>query len=143
MSEILLCNQPLGADFLNTTCGIDSNLLHGASCVKPGTVSAFTPYVLTPNITQFDKQLIDQLSPPGVTRELTNLALSFGGDNTLAIAEMMAKLQQYNVGMVGAATSVYANRIGGFAGAVKEYQGALMAYRGAISSNAASKSLAK
>lgn len=44
---------------------------------------------------------------------------------------------------MGASTSVYANRLGGFAGAVKEYQDALMAYRGAIKSNAAAKAIAK
>jgi hypothetical protein len=47
------------------------------------------------------------------------------------------------VGLIGASTSVYANRIGGFAGAVKEYQDALMAFRAAINSNSASKALAK
>ncbi len=47
------------------------------------------------------------------------------------------------MGLIGASTSVYANRIGGFAGAVKVYQDALMAYRSTMSSNAASKSLAK
>lgn len=44
---------------------------------------------------------------------------------------------------MGASTSVYASRMGGFAGAVKEYQQALMNYRSVIKSNAASKVLAK
>ena len=56
---------------------------------------------------------------------------------------MTKKLQEYNVGLMGASTSVYANRLGGFAGAVKEYQNALMAYRSTINSNAASKAIAK
>ena len=56
---------------------------------------------------------------------------------------MTRKLQEYNVGLMGASTSVFANRMGGFAGAVKEYQQALMTYRSAIKSNAASKVLAK
>lgn len=61
----------------------------------------------------------------------------------MALAEMTKKLQGYNVGLMGASTSVYANRLGGFAGAVQEYQEALMAYRGAIKLNAASKVIAK
>ena len=44
---------------------------------------------------------------------------------------------------MGASTSVYASRVGGFAGAVKEYQSALIAYRQAILSNAPAKAVAK
>ena len=94
-------------------------------------------------LSTFDSQIISTLSAPKVANNLTNLSLSFGGDNTIALAEMTKKLQEYNVGLMGASTSVYANRLGGFAGAVKEYQDALMAYRGAINSNAASKTIAK
>ncbi|WP_320042058.1 hypothetical protein [uncultured Desulfobacter sp.] len=32
MSEILLCNQPVKADFLNSACGIDANFIHGRNC---------------------------------------------------------------------------------------------------------------
>ncbi len=56
---------------------------------------------------------------------------------------MTKKLQEYNVGLMRASTSVYANRLSGLAGAVKEYQDALMAYRGSINSNAVSKTIAK
>lgn len=143
MSEILLCNQPMKADFLSDSCGIDTDLIHGASCSRPDTLSAFTPYVLGQKLSTFDKQLISQLSTPKASRELTNLSLSFGGDNTLAIAEMTQKLKEYNIGLIGAPTSVYANRVGGFAGAVKEYQDALMSYRAAIKSSAAQKLAAK
>lgn len=143
MSEILLCNQPMKADFLSNSCGIDPDLIHGRGCSKPDSISAFTPYVLGQELTAFDSQIISTLSVPKVANNLANLSLSFGGDNTVALAEMTRKLQEYNVGMMGASTSVYANRLGGFAGAVKEYQDALMAYRGTINSNAAAKSIAK
>lgn len=143
MSEILLCNQPMKAEFLSNTCGIDPDFIHGKGCSKPSTVSAFTPYVLGQELSAFDSQLISTLSMPKVANNLTNLSLSFGADNTVALAEMTKKLQEYNVGLMGASTSVYANRIGGFAGAVKEYQDALMAYRSAMKSNAASKAIAK
>lgn len=143
MSEVLLCNQPMKADFLSNSCGIDSDLIHGRGCSKPASISAFTPYVLGQELSAIDSQIISTLSAPKVANNLTNLSLSFGGDNTIALAEMTKKLQEYNVGLMGASTSVYANRLGGFAGAVKEYQDALMAYRGAINSNAASKAIAK
>ena len=143
MSEILLCNQPMKADFLSSSCGIDPDLIHGRGCSKPASLSAFTPYVLGQGLSSFDSQIISTLSAPKVANNLTDLSLSFGGENTVALAEMTKKLQEYNVGLVGASTSVYANRLGGFSGAVKEYQDALMAYRGAINSNAAAKSIAK
>lgn len=143
MSEILLCNKPMKADFLSNSCGIDSDLIHGKGCSKPDSLSAFTPYALGQELSSFDSQIISSLSAPKVANNLTNLSLSFGGDNTIALAEITKKLQEYNVGLIGASTSVYANRLGGFAGAVKEYQDALMAYRGAINSNAAAKSIAK
>lgn len=143
MSEILLCNRPMKADFLSNSCGIDSDLIHGRGCSKPASLSAFTPYVLGQELSSLDSQIISTLSAPKVANNLTNLSLSFGGDNAIALAEMTKKLQEYNVGLMGASTSVYANRLGGFAGAVKEYQDALMAYRGAINTNTAAKSIAK
>ncbi len=143
MSEILLCNQPLKADFLSNSCGIDPNFVHGRGCSKPSTVSAFTPYVLGQELSAFDAQVISTLSAPKVAKNLTNFSLSFGGDNAIALAEMTKKLQEYNIGLMGASTSVYANRLGGFAGAIKEYQDSLMAYRGAIKLNSASKAIAK
>lgn len=143
MSEIILCNRPMRSDYLSSTCGIDTNFVHGNGCSKPSALSAHTPYVIGQKLTAVDKQMLLMLSTPKAVKELTNLSLSFGGDNTLALAEMTKKLQEYNIGLMGASTSVYANRIGGFAGAVKEYQDALMSFRTAINSNPASKALAK
>ena len=71
------------------------------------------------------------------------MSLSFGEDNTLALAEMTKTLQDYNVGLIGASTSVYASRVGGFTGAVKEYQNALLFYRDEIQRKSPFKSLAK
>lgn len=143
MSEILLCDQPMRADFLSNSCEIDPDLIHGRGCSKPASLSAFTPYVLGQELSAFDSQIISTLSAPKVANNLTNLSLSFGGDNAIALAEMTKKLQEYNIGLMGASTSVYANRLGGFAGAIKEYQDSLMAYRGVIKSNPASKAIAK
>ncbi len=143
MSEFLLCNQPMKADFLSNTCGIDPNLIQGRGCSKPASISPYTPYVLGEELSTFDSQLISILSTPKVANNLTNLSLSFGCDNAVALAEMTKKLQEYNVGLIGASTSVYANRLGGIAGAVKEYKDALMAYRNAIKSNPAVKTIAK
>lgn len=105
-------------------------------------MSAYTPYWVN-DTTPASRGIITQLSPLPVARELTHLSLSFGGDNTLALAQMTQKLQEYNVSAMGASTSVYANRIGSFAGAVKNYQDALMAYRTSLPLNPAARTLAK
>lgn len=52
----------------------------------------------------------------------------------MALAEINAKLKEYNIGLMGASASVYAHRLGGFAGSVKAYQAALMEYRQAARS---------
>lgn len=105
-------------------------------------MSAYTPYWVN-DTTPASRGIITQLAPLPIARELTNLSLSFGGDNTLALAQMMQKIQEYKVSAMGASTSVYANRIGGFAGAVKNYQDALMAYRTSLPLNPAARTLAK
>lgn len=89
------------------------------------------------------QSILGQLSPSPVARELTNLSLSYGGDNVVALADITQKLKEYNVGLMGASTSVYANRIGGFAGSVKDYQAALMQYRQAVEFSSPTKAAAK
>src|SRR5690606_39090960 len=142
MNGILLCNQPINAHRIHETCGMSTDALTGASCSKPDVLSAYTPYWVN-DTTPASRGIITQLSPLPVARELTHLSLSFGGDNTLALAQMTQKLQEYNVSAMGASTSVYANRIGGFAGAVKNYQHALMTYRSSLPLNPAARALAK
>lgn len=142
MNGILLCNQPINAHLFHETCGISTDVLTGPNCSKPDTLSAHTPYWLN-DVTPTGRGIITQLSPLPVARELTHLSLSFGGDNTLALAQMTQKLQEYNIGLIGASTSVYANRMGGFAGSVKNYQNALMAYRSALPLNPSARILAK
>src|SRR5690606_6400823 len=142
MNGILLCNQPINAHRIHETCGMSTDALTGASCSKPDVLSAYTPYWVN-DATPASRGIITQLAPLPVARELTHLSLSFGGDNTLALAQMTQKLQEYNVSAMGASTSVYANRIGGFAGAVKNYQNALLAYRSSLPLNPAARALAK
>src|SRR5690606_12666248 len=142
MNGILLCSQPTNANLLHKTCGISTDTLTGPNCSKPDALSAYTPYWLN-DATPASRGIITQLAPLPVARELTHLSLSFGGDNTLALAQMTQKLQEYNVSAMGASTSVYANRISGFAGAVKNYQHALMAYRSSLPLNPAARALAK
>jgi len=143
MSEILLCNQSLAADSLQDIYSISGNDVVGVGCMKPTVFEAYTPYAVSQNPSSIDQSVLNQLKPRSVSQELTNLSLSFGGDNVVALADVTSKLQEYNIGLMGASTSVYANRIGGFAGAVKDYQAALMEFRQAIKTNPAVKNVAK
>jgi len=143
MSEIILCNQPISVDLLQDHCGIRGNDLMGLGCSKPSRINAYTPYLVMQNSSTIGQGVLNQLAPMPISRELTHLSLSFGGNNVVAFAEVTAKLQEYNLGLMGASTSVYANRIGGFAGAVANYQSTLMEYRQAIIANPAMKTLAK
>ncbi|SQD76689.1 hypothetical protein [Moritella yayanosii] len=132
MSTILLCNKPIKADALASQCGIDSSMIFGAQCRQPSMLTAYTPYLIGTDPSNAAKSMVNQLTNTANNRELTNIALSFGGDNTLAIADISAKLQALGVGTMGASTSFYGNRVGGFADAVKSYQAALMEYRHVI-----------
>ena len=102
-------------------------------------VASNTPYIISNEQSSSSRSILAQLSPAPVAKELTNLSLSYGGDNVVALAEITAKLKDYNIGLMGASTSIYANRIGGFAGSVKEYQAALMEYRQAVTSDSPMK----
>lgn len=129
MSEILLCNQSLSAQDLKNQCGINIDQISTFSCGKPKVAAANTPYIISHRHLTANQSILTQLSPAPVAKELTKLSLSYGGDNVVALAEITANLKDYNIGLMGASTSIYANRIGGFAGSVKDYQAALMEYR--------------
>ncbi|MCJ8350441.1 hypothetical protein [Moritella sp.] len=141
MSTILLCNKPIKADALASQCGIDSSMIFGAQCRQPSMLTAYTPYLIGSDPSNAAKSMVNQLTNTAKNRELTNIALSFGGDNTLAIADISAKLQALGVGTMGASTSFYGNRVGGFTDAVKNYQAALMEYRHVIETKVTSSTI--
>jgi len=146
MSEILLCNKPIKADALAGQCGIDSSMIFGAQCRQPSMLTAYTPYLIgseSSNAAPSNaaQSMVNQLTNTAKNRELTNIALSFGGENTLAIADISAKLQAAGVATMGPATSFYGNRVGGFTDAVKSYQAALMEYRHVIENKVTSSTI--
>lgn len=143
MAEILLCNQPTRLSTLGNQPGFSTDKITGLSCVNPDTLNSYTPYITDQNMSAMDRDIMHLLSPMPVAKELTNLSLSYGEDNTLALAEITTKLKDYNIGLMGASTGVYVNRMGGFVGTVKNYQDALMQYRQAIKTNPATKAVAK
>lgn len=143
MSEILLCNQSLSPQNFQNQCGISIDQISAFSCTKPTMAAANTPYIIGSDHSGASRSILSQLSPSPVAKELTNLSLSYGGDNVVALAEITENLKDYNIGLMGASTSVYANRVGGFAGSIKDYQAALMEYRQAVISNSPMKAAKK
>jgi len=143
MSEVILCSRTLSANALKGQYGVDIDTFSSLGCSKPKMIIANTPYLLNDSNSPFGVNALAKLSSPFISRNVTDLSLSYGGDNLIALADVTAKLQEYNIALMGTSASVYANRIGGFAGSVKNYQGALMEYRQAVTSNSAFKVAAK
>ncbi|MGV2870625.1 hypothetical protein [Colwellia sp. E150_009] len=143
MNEIILCNRNLNGSAFKNECGIDIAQALSLTCPNPEMIIANKPYLLKKGRSTFGATTLAKLSNPATTKNLTDLSLSFGGDNLIALAAISAKLKEFNVGLMGASTSVYANRIGDFVGAVKDYQKALMEYRQASMTKSPTKAAAK
>ena len=143
MAEILLCNQPTRLSTLENQPGISTDNITGLSCVNPNILNSYTPYITEQNLSAADRDIMHLLSPMPVAKELTNLSLSFGEENILALSEISAKLKDYNIGLMGASTGLYVKRMGGFVGTIQNYQDALMQYRQTLKANPATKAVAK
>jgi hypothetical protein len=143
MSELLLCSQALSPKALQAQCGIEIEQLSAFNCPSPAMAAANTPYFIGKRDPSLDFKILNQLSPPRTAKEITNLSVSFGSDNTLALAEITAKVKEYNVGLIGSSTAVYGSRIEGFSGAVLKYQTALLDYRNTSTANSSLKATMK
>ena len=131
MSTILLCNRDLTSPAIQQACNLNLQQLSAPYCPTPQVARAHTPYLVNEHKNVDSKRIQNLLAPPQIARPITDLALTFGEDNTLAISAMMEQLRDYNIAFTGASTSVYGERISGFAKSVKEYQVALLTYRDA------------
>ena len=145
MTELLFCTEPVTPAQLQTQHQLEMNDLLGLNDSKPSIIKPYSPYIIENTLNDIDRGIYNQLStlPHSQTKELTQIAQAIGAENTMAIAEVTAKLHDYNLGMIGAATSVYAKRLEGFAGVVQHYQERLFAYRAAVKSNSQAVSLEK
>jgi hypothetical protein len=143
MSEIILCNRNYSASAFKSECGVGIEFASSLTCSNPDLIKANKPYLLKNGQTSTGASTLAKLSNPAISQNLTNLALSYGGDNLIALSSISSKLQEYNIGLMGASTSLYANRVGGFVGSVKNYQLALLEYRQTVKGKSSSKLAAK
>lgn len=143
-TDILLCNSPLSANQLHAQCGLSIEDFTATSCRKPTTsLSAYTPYLVTKGPSVMDQSTISLLSDLSTAKSLTNLALTYGEDRTLAIMELASKLHNAGVSTLGATTSVYGERMQGFSKSVQQYQSELLSYRTATKQNPAIRKVAE
>ncbi|MBN8430381.1 hypothetical protein JF535_05880 [Microbulbifer salipaludis] len=136
MTTLLLCNRPLSAPAIQLACNANFQQYSELHSSAPQSAKANTPYLLNGHNDAQGKRIQSLLAPKHISKPVTELALTFGEDNTVAIAAMMEQLKDYNIALTGASTSVYGERISGFAKSVKEYQVALLTYREAKQSKA-------
>jgi len=144
MPQLLLCNTSTTSNTLDHKLGIAPDTVSGVGCSNPGTLNAYRPYLATDKTpTAEDFAILTQFSNVPVSKELTHLSLCYGADTTLALSEISDKLKKSGIGVMGAGTSIYGNRLASFTDAVKNYQGSLMNYREVMKAGGASKVLAK
>jgi len=86
-------------------------MVFGAQCSQPSMLTAYTPYFIGSAPSHAAQSMVNQLTNTAKNRELTNIALSFGGDNTLALADISTKLHALGVGSIGASTSFAATEL--------------------------------
>jgi len=144
MPQLLLCNTSTTTNTLDHKLGIAPDTVTGVGCTNLGTLNAYRPYLATDKTpTAEDFAVLTQFSSAPVSKELTHLSLCYGADTTLALSEISDTLQKSGIGVMGAGTSIYGNRLASFTDAVKNYQGALLNYREVMKGGGASKVLAK
>ncbi len=143
MEEIIFCKEAMKTECLHHYLGLNGQDITGISCTNPSYLKAYTPYRVGLRSPYIGGCVLTQLTPAHISRNLTDLSLSLGEDNVIALADMFAILQKYGPGMAGSSTTVYSDRINAFVKAVEKYQATLMEYRQAARASPAVRRLAE
>ena len=143
MDEIILCKSNMNSTSLKNNCGIEMEGLFSLTCPDPDMIIANKPYLLKGRNSTTGTSSLAKISNIPNVKNLTDLSLSFGGDNLVALSMISAKLNEFNIGLMGTSTSVYSKRVGDFADAVSDYQKSLLEFRQAIKSKSPYKAAAK
>ncbi len=128
MSEVLLSNHALSSKEFEAQCGMDIGQISSLGCISPVVVSPNTPYVAA-NDDKINRNILAQLSAVPQDNHLADIALCYGEEQVVALAETTSKLSDFGTSFIGAASSVYVNRASGFTHAVSHYQSALIKYQ--------------
>ncbi len=156
MTEILLCSQSMRADTIEKQCGIPISDIFGIDGGASASLDAYRPYLVGQDSSVHDQCLLHKLGSHNHLRNLMDLSLSVGPDNTLALASIHQQLHQakvherhdnplheYGLGMAEKTAAVTAHRSHQFVHTVKQYQDSLLAYRNAMKLSPGDKAAAK
>lgn len=89
MADIVFCNKPMNASELKNQHDVD--IAHFNSLGNnntPATLNPYQPYLFGQAPSDFDRSIFTYFNMGAVARNLTNLSLSFGAENTLALAHI-------------------------------------------------------
>ncbi|WP_404361885.1 hypothetical protein [Marinobacter sp.] len=136
MTDFLLSTRPQHIASLPAEClsDFDPSVAPSHGMFLPGRVLPLGE-ITTPG-SQI-RAILDS-TPPANMRRLAELSMSLDSEQLLALAEIREKLGEYSLSGTGAATAVYAGRMGAFGEAVQKYQKALLHYRSLVQAKAPS-----
>ena len=143
MAEVLYFDRPISGGSVEQVCGIERSELYNPALSGARMLVPNAPYLVGAKPNVGERQIHQLLKPVGVSRKIGSHIGAMGGDNTLALAEFSQHFRDYNMGLTGAATSVYAGRMNDFGQAVQRYQDALLEYRDASRHGKGNKKLAQ
>ena len=142
MPTLILTDSPTDPRSVLRAMGMpDDSRLQSWDRGAPSTVWPNTPYLMCRGKINPDRQFLSTFADPATAKTLADLSLAFGGDNTLALAELTKQLRDagpYGMAGAGAAASTYSGRMERLADVIKAYQNDMLAYRRAMRSDAAS-----
>ncbi len=132
--------QPATMGNINDMYSLNSNFMPRKDLPR---LIPYRPYLYSTQPSITDHSILMTLHHHFPLKDITDMALEFGEDNTIAIAQVAANLRLYGGAAMGAATSIYSKHMQEFVTAIKRYQNALLEYRNAVKSNPAGAAAAK
>ena len=86
MAEILFTNQPFRLDSLESVCGKYPEHVVDMNGSGPSMLVPYRPYLLSEQPSRMDRSILLTINHSHMPRDLTDIALAYGGDNTVAIS---------------------------------------------------------
>ena len=131
MPRVLFADSPVHTDLLCRSTGLAPGHFHERRYGSPRLLRPCVPYALGESFSATDDAILADLAPPTVAQTLTSLSHAYGGETTLALAEVLDELQAIRPsvsGYVSAAAGVASARMGRFSEAVQASQRAILDY---------------
>lgn len=132
MATLIFSETCTSAAWLCRRLDIPEDLLCGRHFAPETTVLPRTPYLLGSGTTAEERHILHLLSPHAVAEPVADMCRDFGGDTTLALAELVDELRaldDYGLAAAGSALSTGSARMQRFHAAVNEYQTSMEEFR--------------